>query len=674
VIPTEIAPSPPASPTFPRDVAEFLLELSIGVHRYAMYPHDHPSLRPVAASVLRRLEGLLAARASVRIGVLRDCFVMGDGESDRRHPVLRTLAARLHDHEIASVSFHAGVDAREIRELLGRIAPDVDRGAWPLGQRERADAISWPHISIEPLAYDELTLTPYESVDGEARAEELWASLVRSTVGEAHLADGDLPTRLARALAAQKDDALQVRLVGGYLAPLVDTLAKVDHDRLGGIRAGLSEFLRSLDPPTRFALLAHGGDANWRRDLMGSASHALDRDALLEMLDSAAEASGQTISTSMTRLLTKLATHGGDIADERAEGAIRQNVRTLLDDWTLADPNPAAYSRMLDRMARAAPDTGGGEDSTDAADIAQRLLAMSLEVDQWTPKSERALIALLDHGRLRSVFEALDQLPGNRAADGLQDALHRPAIVRRAVNSEQLEGEALDRLARAAGPGAIPPLVDGLVAARTREARRVIFNTLVTFGSALIPEVTARLPSPYWYVTRNLLNLLSSVPGNSNLDSLSFLEHVDPRVRRAALALALQSPDSAESALVRALSDGDERLAQHALVHFRATPTPGVMRAVLTRVVLAGRSSELRILGIRAMEGYRSPLVRECLLEVVVRAFHADPDTADDVASVAAAALDCLRRGWPGAPDIQGLLRTAATSRSPILRAAAGGS
>jgi len=269
------------------------------------------------------------------------------------------------------------------------------------------------------------------------------------------------------------------------------------------------------------------------------------------------------------------------------------------------------------------------------------------------------------------VYEVLDPIPDNGASAALRDALLRPAIVRRAVASEELEQAPLNRLAEGAGPGAIPPLVDGLVAARSREARRIIFNTLVNFGEALIPEVTARLPSPYWYVTRNLLNLLSSVPGQAALDTLSYLEHVDPRVRRAALSLALQSPDQAETALVRALSDQDERLAQQALLSFRSTPTPGVMRAVLTRVVLAERSSELRILGIRAMEGHRSPLVRECLLEVVVRAFHADPDAAGEATSVAAAALECLRRGWPGAPDIQALTGQAAASRSPILRAAA---
>ena len=639
-----------------------------------MYPHDHPSLRPVAASVLRRLEGLFSTRDTVRIGVLRDCFVMGDGESDRRNPVLRTLAERFHDHEIASVSFHAGIDPKELRDLLARIAPDVERGAWPLGQRERADAISWSPIAIEPLAYDELTLTPYKTADSEARAEELWASLVRSIGGDVDLADEDLPTRLATGLAAQKGDPLQVRMVGGYLAPLISTLAKVEPGSLEGIRADLADFLRSLDAPTRYALMAQGGDSNWRRDLMGSASHALDRDALLDMLDSAAEASGQTISTSMTRLLTKLATQGGEVDDPRADGALRDNVRTLLDDWTLADPNPAAYSRMLDRMARAAPDSASDDEPSDGGDVAARVVAMSLEFDRWTPRSERALIALLDHGRLGAVFDILDRVPDGGASSSLQDALLRPAIVRRAVASEDLERAPLVRLAKIAGTGAIPPLVDGLVAARTREARRVIFNTLVTFGSALIPEVTARLPSPYWYVTRNLLNLLASVPGEAEIDSLSFLEHVDPRVRRAALSLALRSPDDVEAALVRALGDRDERLAQQALLSFRSTPTPGVMKAVLTRVVLAERSAELRILGIRAMEGYRSPLVRECLLEVVVRAFHAEPERGGELASVAAAALDCLRRGWPGAPDIDALVRTAARSQSPILRAAAGAS
>ncbi len=667
-------PSDDGVAAFPRDVAEFLLELSIGIHRHAMYPPEHPSLQPVAESVLQRLEPVLAERHLVRIGVLRESFVMSDAgtdvESDRRHPVLRELAARFHSHEVAAVSFGEGVAAGEIKDFLARVAPEVDRGAWPLGQRQRAGAVSWRHILIEPLAYDELTLDAGRTSDEEANVDELWRALVRSAGSHLDPQKPGVSGRLATALKAQADDALQVRLVGGYLAPLVDALAEVEPGRLHGIRRGLADFIGSLDPRTRAALLREGGDMRWRRGLVTSASHALDREAVLQLLDSAAEASGQTISTSMTRLLTKLATHkGGGEGENRADGALRENIRALLDDWTLEDPNPDAYSRMLDRMARVAPEGDGDGDPSALLEIAERVVIIGLEIDEWSSSGDRALVTLLDAGRLSFVFEVADQVPRNDATDRLLETLRRPALVRRAVGSHTVEPAALKRLARSTGHAAIPPLVDGLIASQNRAARKAIFDTIVLFGDALVPEVKARLPSPYWYVTRNLLNLLASVPGDAAVDAMPFLDDSDPRVRRAALSLALRSSEQTEEALVRALGDRDERLVERALIRFRGAPTPEVLRTVVTRVMLAERSPDLRVLAIRALTGQHSPMVRESLLEVVVQGFRrADLEVAGH-ASVVAAALDELKLGWPQAPDVRDLLEQAAASTSPVLRA-----
>ena len=52
-----------------RELSEFLIELSIGVHRYAMYPAGHPSHEPVLDNIIRRLIELFVNRTSVSIGV-----------------------------------------------------------------------------------------------------------------------------------------------------------------------------------------------------------------------------------------------------------------------------------------------------------------------------------------------------------------------------------------------------------------------------------------------------------------------------------------------------------------------------------------------------------------------------------------------------------------------------
>ena len=43
--------------TLSRDLADFLIELSIALHKHAMYPEGHPSLAPAAAGVTRRARG-----------------------------------------------------------------------------------------------------------------------------------------------------------------------------------------------------------------------------------------------------------------------------------------------------------------------------------------------------------------------------------------------------------------------------------------------------------------------------------------------------------------------------------------------------------------------------------------------------------------------------------------
>ncbi len=48
---------PPQKAALSRELGEFLIELSIALHKHAMYPEGHPSLAPAAAGVVRRATG-----------------------------------------------------------------------------------------------------------------------------------------------------------------------------------------------------------------------------------------------------------------------------------------------------------------------------------------------------------------------------------------------------------------------------------------------------------------------------------------------------------------------------------------------------------------------------------------------------------------------------------------
>ena len=72
-----LAENSPASPpssgrtvaTLARELADFLVEFSIVLHKRAMYPIGHPHLQDSAERFVNRLETLLHSRGALALGV-----------------------------------------------------------------------------------------------------------------------------------------------------------------------------------------------------------------------------------------------------------------------------------------------------------------------------------------------------------------------------------------------------------------------------------------------------------------------------------------------------------------------------------------------------------------------------------------------------------------------------
>lgn len=93
-------PHPVERATLSRDLSDFLIELSIALHRHAMYPLGHPSLDPAARAVGHRAELLLEGRPRLSLAVARQPLVIEGVATDPKHPVLRELAGRMHRHHL----------------------------------------------------------------------------------------------------------------------------------------------------------------------------------------------------------------------------------------------------------------------------------------------------------------------------------------------------------------------------------------------------------------------------------------------------------------------------------------------------------------------------------------------------------------------------------------------
>ena len=101
-----------------RELSAFLVEISIALHKHAIYPAGHPSLEPAAARVTARAERLLEGRPTIAFGVARYQLIIDGVATDPNQPVLRRLAETLHRHHLGAMSILSGVQIGENSSAL----------------------------------------------------------------------------------------------------------------------------------------------------------------------------------------------------------------------------------------------------------------------------------------------------------------------------------------------------------------------------------------------------------------------------------------------------------------------------------------------------------------------------------------------------------------------------
>src|SRR5574342_820695 len=157
VAPGAAAPAPERA-ALSRELSEFLIELSIALHKHAMYPLGHPSLGPAVGRIVRRGEALLQDRPSLSLGVAPNQLVIEGVATDPKHPVLAELAGRLHRHHLGAVTLSRGIEPGEVADLLRTLAVEADRTGQPLGMGDPAKLSAWKHVRLHPMTYERLEL------------------------------------------------------------------------------------------------------------------------------------------------------------------------------------------------------------------------------------------------------------------------------------------------------------------------------------------------------------------------------------------------------------------------------------------------------------------------------------------------------------------------------------
>jgi hypothetical protein len=674
------------STTLSRELADFLIELSIGLNKNAIYPPGHPLLEGATTGIARRLETLLAQRTSLSLGVARQQLVIEGVATDANNPVLRDLATRLHRHHLGAVKFMAGVTAEEVADALATVAVDVGRRARPLGL-EGPDVLQrWEHVRLFPLTFEQLQLleeTPEDAAaasdemrGGRNRAAQLWIGLARAAIAAEIGADANAepgstdPVLVAKAIDEHKKDAAYDQVVVGYLLQIAEELKSKGGKDSAALQKRISRLVATLQPETLSRLLHMGGDIRQRRKFVLDATQGMAVDAVVELVQAAADTSGQTVSHSLVRMLSKLAVHadqGAPLGRAAADGALRDSVHKLISNWTLEDPNPDGYRGALEKMAVAAPVFKTGDDVFPCEP--DRLLAMGIEIEMLGDPVWRALRALSSADDIRPLLDLLDAAPDGWICEALwrhtatQDCLYRQ------FERKDADLTVIERLVARMKQAAAPALLDALDQADEQHAAAYI-DMLVGLGPDVGAIVASRLSGARAAQQRLLLSIIAKVGiALSGFDMKFYTRHADAAVRREALRALIREPAERDEAIIVALDDPDERIVRVALSAAMTSCPRQAAKTLLARAEDSTMSADLRALGIRAASSDRSSATLEYLIGRTTgkRRFLRKQALAAPTPEMLAA-LSGLATHWAQDPAAQAILAVAAKSRDKDVR------
>lgn len=661
--------------TLSRELADFLIELSIALHKHAMYPGGHPTLGPAADAVARRLASILAERGTLSLGVARDQLVIEGVATDPRNPVLKDLADRLHRHHLGALSFARGVTGLELEEALKLIAQDADRGGEPLGLRPLSRIANWAHVRLYPLTFDRLELVGEEGGEGGAAGEvtggrgaQLWVGLARAALAaedvekqrlsaehppepqafrlepppeeatpltdeeiEAALAKaqaaGDLvhdvaePAAVAKAIESHERGTAYDQVIVGYLLQIAEELKTAGGAGAVALKKKMGRMITALDERTLGRLLDMGGDLAQRRQFVLDASQGMAVDAVVDIVK-AASGTGAPISNAMLRMLAKLGHHAERGPAPRrsiAEAGLREQVAELVQGWALADPNPDAYALALQKMSQASPTLVAATEAAFEPE-AERLVQMAFESGAMGAPVNRAIDDFVVRGRVTGLLELLERAPQENPATALvRERVVNPTTLAVTLGGHPVDYALVDRLASALGLRAVEPMLDVLAESESRQVRRAIIDRLVKLSDELAPFLPPRLGKGQpWFVIRNVLYLAAEIGGTPPaVDATLFRHHEDARVRREALRVLFHDPGERTRALCTALSDEDPRTKRLALSSAFAGGWPAP--AVPLLIALASddeQESELRVGAIRALAAHGGTLALDALLKL----------------------------------------------------------
>ncbi|MEP7065997.1 MAG: hypothetical protein ABI889_08205 [Gemmatimonadota bacterium] len=617
-------------------MADLLVELSVALHKYSMYPDGHPLLESAVAGLTRRLGLVLSERQMIAIAVARNHLVVDGVNTDPAHAVTRDLALKLFRREVGAIRLYEGVQDAELQEMLRAIARDAPQVGGAEAPRE------WQHVRLFPLTYDQLEMQQDDADHAPEQrvgwATQLWGKLASASLytgsgsgAGSGSGDGDGegsltpdtpmdPLALASAIERRERDPEFDKGILAFFGQFMDEIKAKGGQASGVLKRKVSTLVKALSPETLQQILKRTSPGAQRRQFMLNASQTLAAETVLDLAKAVASASEHTMSEALLLLLTKLAKHsekGTPNRRDKADTALRENMRQLIDDWDGAAALPEeSYWQTLEQLI-AEPSTDAPASSGQWDVNAEYIVQMSLEVELFSATAKHAVAEMVKQGRISALLAMVDQTPEtNSVVWTLRRHLDNTGTIRRLLRDRPIDFEVLYRLVARVGFPAAGALLDALELEDDRTARWRLFEMLAQLGPEVGNAVVARLPGSPWYVQRNLLLLMARLETwPKDFTAHPYAKHPDPRVRREAYALLLRDPATRTDSIALAVADDDERIVRAALNAALEGGCPREAISVLTeRLGEHSLDGMMAVLAIRVIAPLRMPIVLEVLI------------------------------------------------------------
>jgi hypothetical protein len=686
-------PGRPAVASLSRDLADFLIELSITLNKHAIYPSGHPLLDVAVDGVSNRLGVLfLEQRDSLSIGVARRQLIIEGVATDPQNPVLKELAQRLHQHRVGAVKLVRGVGRDELGEALAALAIDPVRSEKPIGLDAERLADVWPHVRFFPLTYDRLQLIEDDGSGEPAgpdqmqsgRATQLWiglarAALVSDTSTPAASQDDKEddralePATVARAIDEHQREEAYDQVIVGYLLQIGEELKTAEGAEAAGLQRRVSRLVGTLKESTLQKLLEMGGDTLQRRKFLLDASQGITVEAVVELVKAASAAEGQNVSHSMLRMLSKLAHHpssGGPRG--KADPNVRDVMRRLVDDWSLDDPHPESYRQALQNISS----TRGLAESASTAGIPtecepERMVQIAIEVGGMGPQVVAAMVELCKAGRVEVLLDLVEKAPSPEEAAPVWDFLVSQRVLESLLEQPRIDIPLVRRFVNRLGPSAASILLDAALVFEDAKTRAQFYELLETFGEDIGAIAARRIPGAPPVIQREFLALLarlSALP--ADFSPRDYLDSPEALVRREAVKLLFRDPAARESTIMSALADADDRVVFVGLTAAQENCPAAAVDLIRQRVARGQLDAQLRTMGIRIVAQQRSSETLAWLLGFVVteaywpRRPKLRPSTPEMLA-----ALSAIATNWSEDPAAATVLRLAEQSKDTAVKA-----